>query len=148
MKVDEILGTVELFPNIHDAPAGAMVARLDNGARAVVVVGDDGGATVVSFLHGPYIEVELDRLGLAGAKLIRVRERPDDFWSTGPTPPELAAIPMQIPAELRGRVGTVMGVGGGYKYDVTAQVRLHRVRPGEPRETLALPLIWLERHEG
>ena len=38
-------------------------------------------------------------------------------------------------------------MGSGYKYDQTATVKLHRVRPKEEREKMTLPLIWLERDE-
>jgi len=92
--------------------------------------------------HNVETRDELERLGLVGAKMVRVREvpaAPDPLYHHLPNPPPIDPIPN----ELRGRVGTVVQ----YEY-VAAQVRLHRSRPGEPRETLTLPLTWLERHEG
>ncbi len=41
-------------------------------------------------------------------------------------------------------MGTIVSVGGLNKYDVTAQVRLYRSRPGEPHQTLTMPMLWLE----
>jgi len=38
-------------------------------------------------------------------------------------------------------------IGGINKRSQYAEVKLHRVRPGEPRQTLDLPMIFLERVE-
>lgn len=113
-------------------------------SKVIATVGDDGELKVVVALIST--EDELERLGLTDAKLVRIRQTPAENDPVIPNAPPYD--PNAIPSELRGRVGTVVRVGSLYKYDVTAQVRLHRVRPGEVRETLALPLLWLEKHEG
>ena len=113
-------------------------------SRVIATVDDNGDLKVVT--ANISTADELERLGLTGAKLVRIRQTPAEDNPIIPNAPPYDAN--AIPAELRGRVGTVVRVGSLYKYDVTAQVRLHRARPGEARETLTLPLLWLERHEG
>lgn len=113
-------------------------------SKVIATVGDDGELKVAIALIST--GDELDRLGLTGAKLVRIRQTPAENNPIIPNAPPYDGN--AIPAELRGRVGTVVRVGSLYKYDLTAQVRLHRARPGEARETLTLPLLWLERNEG
>jgi hypothetical protein len=115
-----------------------------NVSRVIATVDDNGDLRVVT--ANISTGDELERLGLTGAKLVRIRQAPAEHDPIIPNAPPYDSN--AIPAELRGRVGTVLRVGSLYKYDVTAQVRLHREQPGEARETLTLPLLWLEKHEG
>jgi hypothetical protein len=139
----EILASVSsgLFPNIKPGGPGELLARLENGAR-VIVRYDDGAHTVVRYLHGPYASAEVERLGLAAAGVVRIRQQPDGFWKIF-GPPELAGTPEEIPVELRGRHGNMVN-GVKYKYEQHASIKLHRVIPGELRRVVRVPLIWLE----
>lgn len=113
-------------------------------SRVIVTLDDRGDLKVVT--ANISTADELERLGLTGAKTVRIRQTPAENNPIIPNAPPYDGS--AIPAELRGRVGTVVRVGSLYKYDVTAHVRLNRARPGEPRTMMTLPLIWLERHEG
>ena len=132
-----------LFPNIKSEP-GDMLSRLGDGARVICRFGPDGELVVVTYLHGPQFEYEAERLGLIGAKIVRIRDLPDSRWANGPAPSELLHAAKAVPAALQGRLGTLIRLGSGNKYSCTAAVKLHRVTPGEPRATLELPMIWLE----
>lgn len=135
-----------LFPNIKSEP-GDLLAHLDNGARAICRVQADGVVAMVRYLHGPDATHEADRLGLIDARTVRVRDIPDDHWAKGPAPDEIEEALKEVPAALRGRLGTLMGIGKTNKHAQFVEVKLHRATPGEVRATLTVPMIWLERVE-
>ena len=132
-----------LFPNIASEP-GDMLARLDDGARVLCRPGADARLVIVRYVHGPYTEHEAERLGLKGAKIVRVRDVPEGRWADGPMPADLEHAATTIPSPLRGRLGTLTRLGHGNKYSQTAEVKMHRLTPGAPRENMNLPLVWLE----
>jgi hypothetical protein len=139
-----------LFPNLAEETEGSALARLKNGARVLLHANGAGEQEIVRYIHGPSYGTELERLGIADQKFLRVRQVPDHTWENGPCPPELADfVGKSIPEHLRGCVGTVLGVGP-YKYAATVRLELHRPKrglpgvPRQPREKLALPFIWLE----
>ena len=146
-------GGLGLFPNLAGAPAGSVLARQQDGCRVLLAPDSTGELVVVRYLHGPDWRGEMERLGILDKRIVRIRENPDDRWAKGPCPRDLEPyIGKPIPEELRGRVGSVVGVRPDvYKYAYLVLLQLHRRKgdttpgqPRKPREKIEVPFIWLE----